>query len=254
MDQFRTISKARLESLDYLVTEITEGRGESADLLATTNGESLIVEVKSRIEDEPVEDRLQQAAEGEIVSWKKDLGRQSPLARIVQKAVSQIRDSKQHGDELAVLWFYPDPKLGLTDAPKQMEATLLGIRWVLAQQLDDFKVWPCYLAARTDFHKYPDLDMVIIDSSEGSKLFLNPYSKRLKGVRETRLFRFFDREGAVVDLHRIRSGKECFVLFGDFDRGNDSAVLAELENRYPGARYRFVNMESIGGYTKFKET
>jgi hypothetical protein len=106
-----------------------------------------------------------------------------------------------------------------------------------------------FLAGRTDFHRFPELDAAVLQDGDRYQLVLNPYSFRLEGVRSSRLFRSFDEGGAVVDVDRLKLDGHHFAMRSDLDRSDEAAVLEELARQNPGCRFTFSAMQSFTGIT-----
>lgn len=240
-----------LAEIGYNVDPIPESSDETADLWAREGEDRLTVEVKSRVDDLDMANELATNSSG-VVTRGTPLVRTDPLGRIVKKARDQIRSSQARFPGLGVLWFRPDPVLGISNAIDQMKANLLGSRWVSYQLHGQFGFAPAYLVTRTDFHRFPDLDAAVMQQEDGLQLLVNPYSNRKEVVRSSRLHQYFAAGGAVIDLDRLTSNKDHFILRSDLDRADETAVLAELARQHPGYAFAFSNMQAFTGITRIR--
>jgi hypothetical protein len=242
-----------LEQLGYKVIEIPEGEGRSADLWASTESDQLIIEVKSRVDDEEVASILRDFPSGKSHVEIGSIARAKAIGRLVEDAVEQLRNSSKTYSGFWIIWLRSSPLLGVTHSPEQLEAALLGIRWSCVHKKDDFWFAPCYFADRTDFHKFPCIAGAVIDYGDRGKLLLNPYSPKLDEFRKTKLFKTFLSGDAVFDARDIDDPRQALVLLIDFDRSDEAQVLKVLEERYPGCSISFVEMHSLRGYMKLSE-
>lgn len=251
-ERHRQLVKERLEHIvGYKADVIQQGEEQSADLFAYAGDDKLLLEVKSRVDDLDVVRTLREAPAGTEASRDALMERSAGISRIVHEAVGQLQTSMRHYDGVPIMWFIPDPVLGMSDADQLMEATLLGIRWVMWRSDTGWGYAPCYLAGRTDFHKYPMLAAASVDFDDGAKLLINPYTPHLSLIRKSRLYEFFAHEDAVVDLEFKKSSTSGLILFGDFDRADDRVVLEKLSKQHPEFGFQFVDMHGLGGYRSF---
>jgi hypothetical protein len=237
-----------LTEIGYTVERILETTDETADLWAHSGSDRLTIEVKSRVDDLDVVKELA-AAPGTVVTRETPLVRSDPLGRMIRKARSQIRASQSGYPGLGVLWFRPDPVLGVSNAIEQVKANLLGSRWVSYRLDGQFGFAPAFLVAPTDFHRFPDLDAAVLQKQDELQLVVNPFSARKDPLRATRLHHYFDAGGAVIDLDRLASGKDHFILRCELDRADKPAVLAALAHQHPGHAFTFSNMQAFSGIT-----
>jgi hypothetical protein len=251
-DAHKRIVREKLETIGYAVLDIPEGREPSADLSAF-GPDNLVVEVKSRREDARIVRQLRAAARGQVIASHAPIVHDDCLSDLVHDAAKQIESSQKRYQGLGILWFRPDPELGIAHAPEKMLATLLGTRHVLVRNPEGL-IAPgrCHLAANADFFRYKVLDLAVIeDTDDQSHLLVNPYSLRLDEARGCRLFRFVAEAapGAILDVHELRESGRDYVLFGGFSRKDEAAALAELKGRYPNRDFQFFDMQGIAGYT-----
>jgi hypothetical protein len=247
-DTYASEAAMTLEEIGYNVDRIPESVEERADLWATNAEDRLTVEVKSRVDDMEVAKDLH-TSPGKIVTRDTPIERTDALGRIVKKARDQIVASQPDYPGLGVLWFRPAPVLGISDAANQMKANLLGIRTVSFQREKRFYFGTAYLTARTDFHRFPELNVAILEQNEEFQLIVNPFSPRIEHVRASLLFRYFNDRGAAFDLEQLKPDEHNFVLRAEIDRADEAAVLEELARQNPGHRFAFTQMHSFIGIT-----
>jgi ketosteroid isomerase-like protein len=153
--------------MDYVVDHIPEASQQTADLWAHRDGDGLVLEVKSRIEDCAIAEELEAAPIGAIVEYEGKVERDDTIGRIVRKAVGQIQASQRLYDGLGVLWFRPDPIFRGLDAAEKMWATLVGARIIgYGPRLEDFKFGTCLFATHSSFHRHKSLDATVINADE----------------------------------------------------------------------------------------
>ena len=252
VDAHRRVVRQKLEAIGYVIIEVPEGLGQSADLAASGPDKGLVVEVKARWDDIERARRFRAGPPGQVLESHSAVLHDDPLSDVVHHAAKRISSSQEHYCGLGVLWFRADPELGVSHAGAKMVTTLLGRRYVNVRGADGvISTVPCYLAGYADFYRYPAIDLAVVEDPEDkAQLLVNPYSRRLDEVRASRLFAFtaHNKPRAIIDLHRLETPASGYVLWGDFSRKDDRTVLAELEKRYPDSDFQFFDMRSSIGH------
>jgi hypothetical protein len=247
-DPYRSVVKSKLETLGYISKEIPEGTELSADLSATGPDRGLVVEVKSRRDDLEEGRRFHTGPAGRIIKTHSPIVHDNALSRLVHTAAKQIASSQRHYSGLGMLWFRADPELGISHADEKMITTLLGRRHALVRGKNGIvNTTVCYLAGYTDFYHHRGIDLAVVeDSSGGATLLINPYSKHLDDVRRSRLVTTVaaSKPRAIIDLHRLKTPENGYVVWGDFSRAREATVLAELKKRFPDLDFDFFDMKS----------
>jgi len=245
------IVQQRLQLMDYTPEPIARPgpTGKSADLWAHADSDSIVVEVKSRVDDAKTADQLTHAPVGEILEREGDLGRKNRLSAVVEEASLQIADSQHQYPGVGILWFRANPRLGFDDSEHQMQATLLGIRDVVWIRGDDSKGTSAFGATFSDFYRFPNIDAAVLEIEDKGRLLLNPFSRRKPELMHTRLYEFFAKTGGVLDIDEIPAPK-AFIVRGEVDRGDENAVRKALCEQYPGYKFILFDMKSYGFITK----
>lgn len=250
-DFHRQIVRQKLEALGYHVAEIQEGKEPSADLAAIGPDCGLVIEVKSRLDDLLAAREFHSGPPGQVVKSLSPIVHDDFLSDVVHHAAKQIGASQDHFSGLGVLWFRADPQLGISHSDEKMVTTLLGKRNIIVRAANgSISVTTCYFAGYADFYLYPAIDLAVVEDPEDNlQLIVNPYSRRLADVRTSRLVKAVAdaKTGAMIDLHRLETPKDGYVLWGEFSRKQESTVLAELKRLYPDRDFQFFNMKSVIG-------
>jgi hypothetical protein len=253
-DRHKQIVRGYLETIGYTIEEIPEGKELSADLAAAGSDAGLVVEVKARREDLSLVRDLSATPPLQVIESHAPIVHDDYLSDLVHKAAKQIQCSQKLYPGLGMLWFRSDPELGICLATHKMVTTLLGRRYVHVRKSDGFITSAaCYLAARADFFRYKGIDLAFVEDPDGEgQLLTNPYSPRLEQARACRLYTFTaaTKPGAIIDIQREAESGVDYILFGDFQRGDEAAVLAELKRRYPDRDFQIFDMQSHTGYTR----
>jgi hypothetical protein len=240
-----------LEAVGYTITEIPEGATLSADLAASGPDVGLVVEVKARRDDIERAREFCAAVPGQVVGEHSPIVHDDGLSDIIHHAAKQIASSQQHYSGLGVLWLRANPELGISHAAEKLLTTLLGRRYVNVRGVGGINTAPCYLAGYADFYKYQGIDLAVVEDSDGGvRLLVNPFSLRVADVRATRLVGFVaqDTPAAVLDLHRLDTPTNGYVLWGSFSRKDETTVLRELKGRYPDRDFQPFDMTSSIGH------
>jgi len=272
MDTAKQHVRGQLEAIDYEVDPIEEsgGReGEAADLRATLAGEpSIVIEVKSREEDQDFIEALAAAPPGEIVPRRpKKIGYNATTSDLIQKALSQINSSRRADTDLACIWLLVRDAAMANQGIDQFEATLLGRSLAWCRSVKG--LMPVYYAGITRFYGNPKLDFVIAQdripvtdfTSDGRQvligeqrrdlLLLNPFSDRLSEVMSTTLYKHFQKLDAVSPMPQdLEARGEAFLvdLDADVELRDKEAVEAFLRAKYPQAEIvGLENLQVLGG-------
>ena len=252
-DPHREVVRQKLTAIRYTVTEIPEGKG-SADLAANGPDIGLVVEVKSRRDDIERARQFHTGRPGRVVETHSPIVHDDFLSDVVHNAAKQIASSQAQYSGLGVLWFRASPELGISHADEKMVTTLLGRRYVNVRGADGIiNAAACYLAGYPDFYRYPGIDLAVVEDPEDkAQLLVNPYSRRIDDVRASRLVTAAagNKPGAIIDLHRLETPENGYVLWGEFSRKCEATVLAELKKLYPDRDFQFFDMKSSIGHIR----
>jgi len=217
-DPHRQLVKEKLEQIGYSITEIPEGNEPSADLAANSQDAGLVVEVKARRDDIKRARQFHAGLAGSVAGSHSPIVHDDQLSDLVHHAAKQIASSRRRYSGLGVLWVRAAPELGISHADEKMITTLLGRRYVNVRGSDGIiqPALPCYLAAYADFHRYPAIDLAVVeDPKDRALLLVNPYSCRLADLRSSQLFTFIagTKPSAIIDLHHV-APPAGYVLWG----------------------------------------
>jgi hypothetical protein len=253
-DVHRQVVRKKLEALGYTVTEIPEANELSADLAAKGPDVGLVVEVKARRDDIERARQFRAGPPGRVIGSHSPIVHDDSLSDVIHHAAKQIGSSQRQYSGLGVLWFRADPELGISHAADKMVTTLLGRRYVNVRKANGIiTMAPCYLAAFADFYHYPGIDLAMVEDPEDRpQLLVNPYSRRLDDVRASRIVAVVagNKLGEIIDLHRLETPTNGYVLWGDFSRKDEASGLAELKKLYPDCDFQFFDMKSSIGYLR----
>lgn len=250
-DPYKSQAKLCFEESGYTVELIEEDpNSERADLLAFSETDSLIVEVKCKYDDGELFKQLQAKKARETVPYHAKIQRNNSLSSLIEKASRQIEASKYLSESaFGVLWFHPDPKLGFSDSDEQMRMTLYGGRYAFVDAPDGTQ-WcmPCYYTTYSDFYRYTSINAVALHVEEGVQLMPNPFSDRANDFKKSMLYEDFSNRSSVwtPELRDAEGGALC--LHGTIDLKDLVAVRVALEKQNSGYKIvRFVDMQSYGG-------
>ena len=226
-------AKAFLEHWGAVVEAIETGDSEQSDFLASIDGAVLLIEEKTKIDNpDSLVKRRKAFDAGEIYSSSRRLVRDNRLSGVVRKAASQLASSASKPHDFRLVWFtgtgYEAHALY-----EQFIATLYGTTNIIEMGSSHFR--RCYFFRNSDFHRYADsIDGAIVahvvQDSLSAKFCVNPLSPRALNLRTSAFLRRFGSAVEDPDAHE-REG-EAFIVVGDLDRNNESALLAELQRKY----------------------
>lgn len=249
-DPYKFKAKTCLEESGYNVRLIAEEQDDNrADLLASCETDSLIVEVKCKYDDLELTNQLSKAEYREILPYHAKIHRNNSLSSLIEEASRQIEASKILSENaFGVLWFHPDPKLGFSDSDQQMRMTLYGGQYAFVDDPNGAQ-WtlPCYYTTYSDFFRYTSINAVALHVEEGVQLLPNPFSDRIDDFKVSRIYEDFSHHYSIWTPELVATEGGALCLNGEIDLKDIEAVRAALEKQNPGYSVRFVDMHSYGG-------
>jgi hypothetical protein len=234
MSEAPSLAAFALRSWGAVVEPLPTSSEEESDWLATLEGCRLIIEEKTKIEDD---DRLAARAEalgaGRVHTSTVPLTFDNRLSGIVRKASKQISSSAARREhELRVLWF---TGTGYDGEAKhyQLVSTLYGSTRIFERVGARFRT--CYFFRNGDFYRYRDiLDGAYACHLAGETLTidlcLNPYSPRWEELRDSPFVKRLS--GGPIDPVAQEESGEALIMDGDVQRSDEAGVLAYLQNKY----------------------
>jgi len=250
-DSYKFQAKSCLEESGYTVHLIEEDQNDKrADLLASCETDSLIVEVKSKYDDDELFKQLHAAKAREMVPYLAEIQRNNSLSSLIEEASRQIETSKFLSESaFGVLWFHPDPKLGLSDSDEQIRMTLYGGQYAFVDAPDGTQ-WsmPCYYTTYSDFYRYTSINAVVLHVEEGFQILPNTFSDRINDFKESRLYEDFSYHSSIWTPELLAAEGSALCLHGAIDFKDLETVRIALEKQNPGYRIvKFIDMQSYGG-------
>ena len=229
-DEAEALALQFLRAFGYEVTRIAEEPGERrADFLAIKTGETILVEVKGKSEDERYRRILLETGEA---SKLKTMGRTNPISGQIREAITQLRATPLQGDPFRLLILVTpsdDPDVSAS----QYKSTLYGIVDIVTPSDDGSAVaHPCFYFTFSEFYDAPDIDGAVVIVDQGSRLLVNGFSSRLARFRQTFLYRGHDRSNALDDPVTMESGGKAFIADGPLPRNRPGDVLAYIKTKY----------------------
>lgn len=254
-DPYKFNVKLCLEESGYSVCLIDEVHdSKRADLLATCDTDSLIIEVKCKYDDKDLYEQLKIADPLKIIPYHVYIERKNSLSSIIEEASMQIEESRYLSkDAFSVIWFHPNPKLGFFDSDEQIRMNLYGGQYAFVDGPDG-KKWcmPCYYTTYTDFYRYTSIEAVALDIKEGVQLLTNPFSKRAENFKNSKLYNDFKSHSAIWTPELFATNGEALCAKLPVDLKDPKAVCNSLEQHNPGYKIIRLNvgLQSIGGMLK----
>jgi len=245
IDPNRTDVQRRLEALGFSVEPIAEvADARRPDLVARADGTTMYVEVKTRSEDRVLRAHMESVRPGETAEILTGLDKHNSLSAEIKHASSQLEAAASPGD-MRLLWYRADSGPFVHDTKEQIGSTLYGMRMVLAESsTHELRPWHCAYAGHADFHRFQELDGVMVEQDGGITLFLNPFSPRRLVFASSRIARVV--QGSVFDIEVAIAQQVLFAADGDAPRRSDPELLVHLAAKYPGVTFSQF-LEHVGG-------
>ena len=237
-----------LQEFGFDIVEIPEEpqKGRRADVRATKDKQSFLIEVKSREDHPKFMSDLKKAKNFEIIEYNKELRRSNTFGKIIREGAEQLNETPDEIGSFKCIWFRAVESL-IPDAFEFMKATLYGTKHLLVRdQSNHFSHAKCYYFEPSEFFKLRSLEGVILDNGRGAELCLNTFSYRLDEFRRTALYCLFKRKRALIDPHKLE--KQGMILIADEDvpRVDKEALIRSIQKKY-GLYVRQLDMKVLGG-------
>lgn len=236
-----------LQGLGFSAFEIPEEpqKGRRADIQATKDTQSFLIEVKSKEDHPEFMSGLKEANDFEIVPYEKSLRRSNSFGKIIREGVRQLEETPEGIRSFKCIWFRALESL-LSDAFDFMKATLYGTKHLLIRdQSGHFYHARCYYFDPNEFFKFPSLEAVVFDNGRGAELCVNSFSRRFAEFRCSVLYSIFESSGALIDPRKLEKGKMILVADTDVPRKDREAVIRFIQEKY-GMHVQTVDMKVIG--------
>ena len=220
-DAARDAVARRLESIGYHCVPVPETPDhKTADLCARHESGDLLIEVKSRTDDEDLHERIEAAPEevhwdSQSINWNAAIDKDLHIAR------RQLRDTPNEYQGIWGVWWIPAPHGTVSATKDQVLGTLLGIRQALKQG----SAASCYYAGPTAFFKFRQIAFAVVEDV----LVVNEFCPEAEAFRSTEFCQLSPR----IDLAQFESTPEAPIVRGDHKRTDAAASLAALRRLHP---------------------
>ncbi|KPF41869.1 hypothetical protein IP87_19910 [beta proteobacterium AAP121] len=216
------------------MTPIRTSDKDESDWLATFGDFRLLVEEKTKIENEQADlERREKLARGEVHGSTLPLVHNNRLSGIVRKAAKQLASTASDIDHhCRVVWF---TGTGFDAEAKhyQFMATLYGSTKIFELNRPGLK--DCYFFRNADFYRFKDqLDGAVVAYLKGDqvtvKLCLNPYAAGWEALRDS-VFAANFKLGLIDPVAEEAAG-DAYIADTDLDRANPHGIVRFLEQKY----------------------
>ena len=244
-DPGRSPVRRRLEALGFEVVEIAEDANQKRpDLRAAKDGVSMLVEVKTRLEDLRLRQGMESGRVGEDHDVVVSLDKSDSLSAHIANANAQLEATASPSD-LRLLWLRDDNGLFVQGLLDQAGATLLGIRMTFVIRNGMKRHLPCIYAGYADFFRYRAIDAAVVERDGALVLFPNPFSSRRTAFCESPIRALL--ADSVVDIDKSERDGECYVIDdSDVNRNDDAELLTYLQAKYPSDEFFRFGIHAAG--------
>jgi hypothetical protein len=251
-DLHRDIAIAFLKETGYQVKPIPTAQTHGvkrADILAESATDTLIVEVKSRLDEDGFADRVKRTSSGQHVDFQNKIRRNETLSSAIEDASRQIESTKCiYPNAFGIVWLRPQQKFGLFDTLEIALATLLGVKYAHVIDPDGtMNLRKCYYCDFSDFYRYRNIAAVIFNKAIDGLLIPNKWCPEAGPFRRTLLFQDYEKAEAIFDPHSEVDSGEALVLDGEADLKDEDSIVRALQAQYPGLRVIFTDKWEVGG-------
>lgn len=224
--------------------QLKERDEPTPDLLAAYQAERYIIEIKSKRDNEELlRGEAELLAKGEVVKHFEGAGHRGPIARVIKRAIKQIRNLPPRDSDFRLLWLHAEGlrrKLQM----QQFHGTLYGTTDIVDLE---GPTRPCYYFYHNELYKFRgELDGVILTDGDEGKLCLNNFSPRCESLRQSFLAGSAFKHG-ICDPQALERAGNALIADGSEERRDSDAVIRFLQKKY--RRMKIMKMDM--GYYEF---
>ena len=233
---------------DPIPTEQSNGV-KRADILAESASDTLIGEVKSRLDEERFSELVKGTLAGQQTVFQNKIQRNETLSKAIKEASRQIEStSALYPDALGLVWLRPQQNFGLFDTLEITLATLLGVKFAHVTDSDGTMSWrKCYYCDFSDFYRYRNIAAVVFNKATDGLLIPNKWCIEKDAFRKTLLYQEYEMARAIFDPHSEVDSGDALVLDGEADLKDAASIVRALQGQYPGFHVIFTEMWEVGG-------
>ena len=232
-----------LEHRGIAVLDIPTSDKEESDFLVAVGDHKVLIEEKTKLDDPALlVQRTAALNAGRIHASSLPLVRDNRLSGLVKKATSQLQSSANQEHDFRLVWF---TATGTQAEAKYLQfiATLYGTTKIFERDTSYYRT--CYFFGNSDFHRHAQvLDGAVVafvsETSITARLCLNPLSPSYASIKAAGIAAAIGL--GLEDPVAKEADGEAFVLDADFDRQDESALLAYLQKKYATAELMRFDM------------
>ncbi len=244
-DEFKPNAKIFLKSIGLTANDIPEKDDcETPDFDVESENSRYTIELKIKSDDpEEIKKDLEVLSRGEILSKSTPVGSRNRMYGIVKKGVKQMIEHDPDNKTYHVLWIHSagkEPNL----LNMRFHATLFGSQELIS--LDRDNVMTCYYFGESAFYTHlHSLDGVILTYNDQLQLCVNTLSPRLKGFRQSDLYKNLSK--ALCDPDILQIDEDVMIANCETDRKDKNAIVKYLQDKYGMDQLQTIDMAQHSG-------
>jgi hypothetical protein len=236
-EESKIFAKLFFESLGYSVgpiPQVKEGGQKRADLKATLNDETIVIEAKGKAPNQGYIDLLERVkAQGygsitrEEVAW-------NAMSSVVEKANRQLEATTAPDNAARILWIsclHDDWKYVL----ETFRHRLYGdVEVTIFQEINSLPVAietrSCLYYDYSDFYRYRSIDGAVLACPVGVKVLVNEFGIRVSQFRSTKLYSESKLKGVLYDPESLRESNKVLAIYDLSERNQHTKWQYLLDN------------------------
>ena len=231
MEDAKQFATVVLSALGCRVEPIPESEDKRADLRATDDTSTYLVEVKHKLDDSDLfRDHAERLAHGEIVSSSALTTHNNRISAIIKHGRDQLDRTPGPPDAFRLIWFHADG-IDRDLHWKRAFATFYGRVHLWPKEPPGEDVVECYYFDYSAAWSFPSVSAMVLSDDQGLLLLLNEFSKHTDRFCHTAFYSRFVSNNAVVDPRRLAANGDILVCRSDVPRKNDDDVLNALRQQ-----------------------
>lgn len=222
--------KTFLEDHGFKVNRISETTSKTCDFQFSDGHDKYSLEVKARESDRAFETEIKTK---DIVSRSRPHGPTNRISRILKDAVKQLDSLVSDSKTYELIWFVIREPWHPELVFKQIRSTLYGIQDIVCDHNDiENAVVECYYFRHSAFHRFRQLDAVVIEKESGIVVCVNDCAQRYSEFIKSSFYSMFKRGGGLVEPKEREQNGQCFIADCSTDRSEEEAIEKYVKEKY----------------------
>ena len=240
-----------LESLNCHVVKIPESQidGQSSpDFSVNLLNDQYVIELKTKNMSKNAYDAIYADIDTHGVCTNSViLERENRYSKVISKAKNQLKSYRIDDFSFKIIWLHSIGAHSYNHM-EQFKQALYGIKILVDFDYED-GTRECYFFEQSDFYRYRNIiDGAILTRDGNLQFCLNPLSENFEKLKKSSLVTSLDNSNQLDPLQLAKIDK-IYYADNDMPRGDNTASLDYLREKYGYSNLMIMPMESVSAHT-----